>query len=74
MKTLVHDMDVRNEGIAIGISQGIADSIIEFLNEYGEVPQSLKDRIYAQKDVSLLKQWNKLSAKVSSIEEFMEKM
>ena len=102
MKTLVHDMDVKNEGIAIGmerglkvgisqgieqgisqgitqgisqgITQGISDSIIEFLSEYGEVPQSLKDKIYAQKDVSLLKQWNKLSAKVSSIEEFMEKM
>lgn len=70
MKTLVHDMDVRNEGI----SQGISQSIIEFLDEYGQVPESLKERIYNENDVDVLKRWNKLSARVTSVKEFMEKM
>lgn len=70
MKTLVHDMDVRNEGI----EQGISQSIIEFLDEYGKVPESLKERIYNENDVDVLKRWNKLSARVTSVKEFMEKM
>ena len=78
MKTLVHDMDVRNEGIEIGISQGISQgissSIIDFLSEYGQVPEALKERICGEHDVDVLKQWNKLSARVSSIEEFIDKM
>ena len=78
MKTLVHDMDIRNEakaeGIEIGISQGISDSIMEFLGEHGDIPQNLKDRICQEEDIEKLKQWNKLSARVSSIEEFVEKI
>ena len=62
------------QGISQGMSQGVAESIVDFLSEYGEVPQGLKDKIYEEKNISLLKQWNKLSAKVVSIEEFMEKM
>ena len=74
MKTLVHDMDVKNEGIAIGISRGIAHSIIELLSECGEVPDALKEKIYSEKDVKVLKGWTRFSARVCSVEEFMEKM
>ena len=65
---------VIEQGISQGMSKGVAESIVDFLSEYGEVPQGLKDKIYGEKNISLLKQWNKLSAKVASIEEFIEKM
>lgn len=57
-----------------GVSQGISDTIIEFLSEYGTVPESVKERIIAERDIDMLKQWNKLAARASSIEEFVEKM
>ena len=57
-----------------GLTEGISETIIEFLSEYGAVPEGLKERIYNEKDTSILKQWNKLSARVSSIEEFVERM
>ena len=57
-----------------GLTEGISETIIEFLSEYGAVPEELKERICNEKDTSILKQWNKLSARVSSIEEFVERM
>jgi len=57
-----------------GISQGISGSIIDVIEEYGTVSEELKDKICAQTDVEILKIWLKLAAKVSSIEEFEEKM
>ena len=57
-----------------GIEQGVAESVIELLSEYGEVPDDLKEKIYGEKDVKVLKGWTKLSARVDSVEEFMEKM
>lgn len=65
---------IYNRGVSEGMAQGISDSIIEFLSEYGEVPESLKDRINNENDIDVLKAWNKLLARVSSVEEFMEKM
>lgn len=62
------------DGISKGIEQAIYESIIEFLSEYGEIPEELKEKICSEKDVNVLKGWNKLSARVTSVEEFMEKM
>ena len=72
MKTLLHDMDVRQEGIDMGIAKGMSDSIMEFLGEHGEVGDELRETIYAQKDTDVLRKWVKLSATVSSIEEFVQ--
>ena len=55
-------------------NRGIAESVVEFLSECGEVPDALKEKIYSEKDVKVLKGWTRLSARVSSVEEFMEKM
>ena len=66
MKTLVHDMDVRNEGRA--------EVIISFLEDYGEVPEYLKAQIYSETDINIIKKWVKLSTAVSSVTEFEEKM
>ena len=78
MKTLVHDMDVMNEGIAKGRvegkAEGKAEVIISFLEDQGEVPEDLRTRIYSENDMNRLKRWVKLSASVSSVDEFEEKM
>lgn len=55
-------------------AEGKAEGIIELLEEYGEVSEDLKGKIFAQKDLEILKKWNKLAAKVSGIQEFLEKI
>ena len=66
------------QGISQGMSRGILeatmDSIISFLEDYGTVPEELKNEIYSQQDIDKLKKWQKLSARVSYIEEFIDKM
>ena len=64
----------RLAGLAEGKAEGKADSIFELLEECGTVPESLRKQIYEQKDAKVLTRWLRLSAKVSSVEEFMEQM
>lgn len=59
------------QGIQQGINQGLADSIIDVLNELGTVSKNLKDTIYAENDVKVLRKWFKLSVTSESIEEFI---
>ena len=56
----------RDKGKAIGK----AESILDILQEFGEVPEGLKDCILAQQDITVLKGWLKAAIKASSIEEF----
>ena len=56
----------RDKGKAIGK----AESILDILQEFGEVPEGLKDCILAQQDITVLKDWLKAAIKASSIEEF----
>ena len=53
---------------------GRAESILELLEDCGAVPESLKEQIGEQKDIGVLTRWHKLSAKVDSVEQFMEQM
>ncbi|MDO4333915.1 MAG: hypothetical protein Q4C58_14700 [Eubacteriales bacterium] len=46
------------------------ESVLELLEDYGEIPQCVKNRLYATKDADTLKRWHKLAARVASIEEF----
>ena len=64
----------RAEGREEGKVEGKAESILELLEELSVVPDSLKQTVLSQKDMTLLNRWHKLSAKVNSIDEFMEKM
>ena len=64
----------RKEGRLEGRSEGKAQSTIELLEEVGNVSIDLKEKIMSQKDMDVLTRWLKLSAKVSSIEEFMNAM
>ena len=63
-----------DEGKIDGVKTGKADAILELLEDYGEIPQKLRDRIHEEKKLDVLKQWLKLAAKAASLEEFVGKM
>lgn len=63
-------MDGWNDGVSTGISQGIR----EILEELGDVPTLLQERINAQKDEKTLRKWIKLAARVETVEEFEQKI
>ena len=58
----------REEGKIIGR----AEVILEVLQELGEVPGELKERILAQKDAEVLKCWMKAAIKAGSIDAFVK--
>lgn len=62
------------DGIVQGKAEGKAESILVLLADYGAVPEQLEEEISAQRNAETLEKWLKLAAKVSSIEEFTEKM
>ena len=48
------------------------DSILEFLDDIGVVPDELRDRIMEENDMDKLKEWMKLVVRVNSMEQFIE--
>lgn len=62
--------DERAEGKAEGKVEGKAEDILDLLEELGQVPTGLRERICAQKDMETLRGWLKLAARVHTIEEF----
>ena len=82
MYLYVHDEDVRRESLEKGKEEGKIEGriemkkydIFELLEELGMIPEQLRKRVDEQSDIEVLKQWHKLSAKVSTIEEFEEKI
>lgn len=53
-----------------GRQTGKAEDILELLEDYGEVPAKLQEKILNEKDMAVLKCWLKIAAKVNSVEEF----
>ena len=51
-------------------TEGKAESVIELLEDLGELPDSLKTCIMEQTDTKLLRKWLKVAAKATSIDEF----
>ena len=70
--------DLYNDGVLEGKIEGKIEgmvlSILDFLSDYGIVSDSLKDKISSETDIEVLRKWTKLSARVSSVEEFEQKM
>ena len=68
---------IREEGFEEGIIQGKAggfrEGILELLEDYGALPEALRELIMTQTDVDVLKRWNKIAARAKSIEDFEEK-
>ena len=50
-----------------------ATDILELLQEYGAVPEWLKEKIMAEQSIPQLREWLKVSAKAESIDDFLEK-
>ncbi len=69
-----HMKCVRQEGFEDGKAEGKAEDILELLEELGDIPRDLYERVFAEKDLQQLKKWLKLVAKAESIEQFVEKM
>lgn len=63
-----------SRGISQGISQGISDSILSVLEEYGSVPEDLRQKISNEDNIDILRSWIKLSTHVSSVDEFVNRM
>ena len=61
-------------GKAEGKTEGKAESILELLGELGNIPVEIENRVCAEKDLEILKKWNKLAAKADSIEQFIQNM
>ena len=62
--------DGRIEGKIEGILETKISVIFEFLEDKGEIPPSLKDKISAETDLDILTKWIKASANADSIDEF----
>ena len=62
--------DERKEGEA----RGRAASVLTFLEEKGNVPQGLRDRIGQERNLDILRKWLKLSAKAETIRQFEDQM
>ena len=66
--------DERAAGKVEGKAEGKAEAILERLQIFGEVPEELKERILSEKDLERLSCWNKLTARVDSVEAFVAGM
>ena len=63
-----------NRGKVEGKLQAKRDAVLELLEEYGNIPQSVHERVWAESDVDVLKRMHKAAAKSDSIEQFEEKI
>ena len=65
-------LEGRLEGIHAGKLEAKRESVLELLEELGEIPQALQDRIESLEDLEQLKILFKMAAKADSIPSFME--
>lgn len=62
------------ENYRTGKAEGKAEDILELLEECGSVSETLKEVIYSQNDLEVLKKWFKIAMRVSTVEEFVERI
>ncbi len=65
---------IRQEGKEAGIIQGKIEDILELLEELGNIPKQLIQRISKETNSEILSKWHKYAAKASSFAEFEAKM
>ena len=70
------DEYVRDEGRAEGLAKGKVESktewLLQMLEEFGEIPDSLRDRVLAEKEPEMLDAWFAAARKAKSLQEFRE--
>ena len=78
MKMEERERIIRDEGVEfgkqIGIINGKIESVLELLEDKGEVPEKVKAEIFAETDPEVLKKWLRLAAKSETIEEFCKEI
>lgn len=62
--------EARQEGIEQGKIQRSRESVLELLEDLGEIPEDIKRLINAQSDEEILKQWLLKAARADTIEQF----
>ena len=50
------------------------NNILEFLEDLGEIPETLKSKIMQEEKPDVLRRWLKLAAKAETVEEFEKKI
>lgn len=70
----VRDMYNIQKGIEEGKVEEAKQSIVDFLSDIGIIDKSLMSIIDKEKNIETLRGWNKIAARSSSIEEFIEKI
>ena len=66
-------MEEYADGEAVGKLKGKIDSLLEILQELGDIPEALQNRIRSEKDLQALTSWLKAAARADSVEEFQKK-
>ena len=66
--------DGRLEGRKEGRLEAKIEDVLELLEDLGNIPEELRKKIKEEQDVQTIKSWLKLSARVESIEQFIEQM
>ena len=74
MKMEERERIIRDEGKQIGIINGKIESVLELLEDKGEVPEKVKAEIFAETDPEVLKKWLRLAAKSETIDEFCKEI
>ena len=59
---------------AEGKAEAVLEMLLELMNDLGEIPDELRNRITSEKDLETLKKWLRLAARSESLDEFWEKM
>ena len=72
------NMSIYKRGIEQGLEQGLLrgkqEDILELLQDYGSVGEELRQKIMAETDTEILRNWLKLAGRASSIEAFQHNM
>ena len=66
--------ETRRISRAEGKAEGKAEAILELLSDLGKIPETVKEDILQEKDLSLLTKWLKTAARAESVEQFLEVM
>ena len=64
----------RAEGHAEGCASALQETLILFLQNFGEVPDELSNDIKKQQDIAVLKTWMQTAFQSKTLEEFIQKM
>ena len=66
--------EAAQEATQEAVKENTIENILELLEDVGNIPSDLSERLENIQDIDCLKKLHKIAARVDSIEEFEEKM